>query len=322
MVLMTNKDRRIYNVEHLIIDVIAELHNTGRVEIFLNYEGPCARSLGLYDLLDHICQSFNVDKNLITIHTQNYLEKHDEYNIVIEPNHWLQETRQHLPVKSSTKQSTLKTVGFFSGRSSWSRMILGAWLFNNYRDHALMSFNYRHLDNDKFLCELDELNFFQGTSLEEAVCFLKHTPIILDNMYHNKQIHTDDSWVNVNSLYSYYDQIFLEIVTETYITGNAFYPTDKTMRPIIAKTPFIMFGPAGYLECLHKLGFKTFSHWWDERYDQLEGADRIDAIKRVISEIMSWPQEKMCAILLEMREILDYNCRHYMTMNVREVPKW
>jgi hypothetical protein len=321
---MSNKDRRIYNIEHLIIDVVAELQNTGKVEIFLNYEGPCARSLGLYDLLDHICRSFNVNKNLITVRTHNYLEKHSEYNVVIEPNQWITGARQHAPISIPSKQTQLKTVGFFSGRTSWYRMILGAWLFNNYRDQTLMSFNYRHVDDDKFLCELDELNFFKGDNLEEAVCFLKHTPIILDDMYYYKQIHTNDVWVNVNgnSLYNYYDQIFLELVTETYVTGVTFCPTEKTIRTILAKTPFIVFGAVGYLENLRRIGFKTFSQWWDESYDTLEGADRIDAIKRLISEIMSWPQDIMCATIVDMREILDYNRTHFMTMNLNEVPQW
>ena len=322
MVLMTNKDRKIYNVEHLIIDVIAELQTTGKVEIFLNYEGTCARSLGLYDLMDHICQSFNVNKNLITIRTQNYLEKHSEYNIIIEPNQWIKDTRQHAPLSISNKQAQLKTVGFFSGRSSWHRMILGAWLFNNYQNHTLMSFNYRHIDDDKFLCELDELNFFQGSSLEEAVCFLKHTPIVLDDMYHHKQIHTSKVWDNVNSLYNYYDQIFLDLVTETYVTGVTFCPTEKTIRPILTNTPFIVVGAVGYLENLRRFGFKTFGQWWDESYDQLEGADRIDAIKCLISEIMSWPQDKMCATIVDMRETLDQNRAHFMTMNLNEVPQW
>jgi hypothetical protein len=109
-----------------------------------------------------------------------------------------------------------------------------------------------------------------------------------------------------------YDQIFCDLVAETYITGNSFFPTEKTLRPIIAKTPFIVLGPKGFLQNLKKLGFLTFSDWWDEEYDNFSGIERIRMIQNTVNSIMQWDDYKLAQVLKEMQPTLNNNLNTYM----------
>jgi hypothetical protein len=62
------------------------------------------------------------------------------------------------------------------------------------------------------------------------------------------------------------------------------------------------------LKKLKELGFKTFSNWWDESYDdEMDLEKRIYKIIKVLEEIASWDLEKCTTIRNEMKEILIHN---------------
>jgi hypothetical protein len=63
-----------------------------------------------------------------------------------------------------------------------------------------------------------------------------------------------------------YRDSWMEIVPETLYQGGYFI-TEKTIKPIITKTPFLMVTTRYYLEYLKLQGFRTFSNIIDEQYD-------------------------------------------------------
>jgi hypothetical protein len=71
-------------------------------------------------------------------------------------------------------------------------------------------------------------------------------------------------------------------------------------------------GPKNYLSNLKKLGFKTFSSWWDESYDYCEGVHRIEEIKNVLKSIFTKSSDELQEMLSDMKETLEYNYNHYM----------
>ena len=84
-------------------------------------------------------------------------------------------------------------------------------------------------------------------------------------------------------LTNFYQNIFLDVVVESHVAGQTFFPTEKTIRPIYALTPFVVFGPQGYLSNLQaRYGFKTFSNWWSEDYDNSQNYDRIKMMYQLI----------------------------------------
>ena len=104
-----------------------------------------------------------------------------------------------------------------------------------------------------------------------------------------------------------YHNFFVEIVVETYFTGSTFFPTEKTWRPILLKTPFIVQGPQDYLSNLKKLGFQTFDKWWDEGYSEDPADHQIVEIQKVIDTIGNWSESKIQKVYNDMKPVLDNN---------------
>ena len=83
-VIVENADSTIWHKDTVVADIIDAINQNQPFVVNLNSEGPCATSLGLYSLLDNLCQRYNFDKSNITVETWNLLEAHSEYNIIRE----------------------------------------------------------------------------------------------------------------------------------------------------------------------------------------------------------------------------------------------
>lgn len=107
---------------------------------------------------------------------------------------------------------------------------------------------------------------------------------------------------------SFYKDYFCSITVETAVLINQMFFSEKTFKPIFNLQPFIMFGDAFSLEHLRKLGYKTFSNWWDESYDQNEDwLQRLKLVSKVMQDISTWSDDKMYAVTQEMEETLVHN---------------
>lgn len=92
---------------------------------------------------------------------------------------------------------------------------------------------------------------------------------------------------NVMELQASWQQIVgIDIVTETVF--NYPYPqtTEKTLRPLLSKRMFVIVGAPKTLKWLQSLGFKTFSPFINEDYDNIYDPTLrilalIDEIKRI-----------------------------------------
>jgi len=97
---------------------------------------------------------------------------------------------------------------------------------------------------------------------------------------------------------------FLHVVTETVI--DRVHLTEKILKPIVLKQPFVLVGGAGCLQYLQDYGFTTFNRWWSEDYDNIQ-----DPIQRMqaVAEIVNWigKQDRLESLRNQMKEVLDYN---------------
>ena len=71
-----------------------------------------------------------------------------------------------------------------------------------------------------------------------------------------------------------YHKSKIELVAET--VTDYFFITEKTTKPIRAGIPFVMIGSYNFLKKLRRIGFKTFSPFIDESYD-----DEVDLDTRI-----------------------------------------
>lgn len=74
----------------------------------------------------------------------------------------------------------------------------------------------------------------------------------------------------------------LEIVPET-MYKDGYFITEKTVKPIATKTPFLMVSTCRYLEYLQSMGFKTFHGIIDETYDKQHRIQ--DRVKLMIDQL-------------------------------------
>lgn len=105
-----------------------------------------------------------------------------------------------------------------------------------------------------------------------------------------------------------YSSTFINIVGETLYSSNTLFLSEKTWKPMIVGSPFIIVGSPGVLSWLKSQGFKTFNKWIDESYDnELNHAKRFNKIVNIIKEFSNKPIKELVEIRKEMLDTCYHN---------------
>jgi hypothetical protein len=142
---------------------------------------------------------------------------------------------------------------------------------------------YLTLTNDKvqtdaFMISDDDIKLFDSTyiSIISETMFFKHDNIKL-----------------INAHASHLDSLFL---------------TEKTFRAIACKHPFMIVTRPHILKALRELGYKTYSPWIDESYDDIEDDyERLDKLIEIISDLSKKDKKFWTDFYHGTREIAEYN---------------
>jgi len=136
---------------------------------------------------------------------------------------------------------------------------------------------------------------------------------------HNYPVHTDDHQINEgmnpvaynekqHRLEKYYNETFVSVHAESRFaqpTGNY---SEKAIQSIQYKTPFLIVAPPYTLKAMREDGYKTFSKWWDESYDEEENhVLRLKKIVEIIDWIESLSYKELMKMYKEMVPTLYYN---------------
>ena len=302
---------------------------------------PEASSLqgnGLYWYLDNFCERNDYPKSNITIRTGNIIERHPEYKIERIIESWFELPIIHKWLWDNTITCTYtptKHFGHFIGKANWNRLWVAAVLHNQYANKSFQTFhgglgtNYLTKDTTKVdYIGLEDLVKRRCDVLPEVIEFLQTCPRVIpeDKEFISKcatHIKQPDHYpiqlpANLNIL-QYYNDIFVDIVHESYLTGEVFFCTEKTWRPMLARRPFITAAGQGHLANMRRLGFKTFNDFWDESYDDLYGTDRIKSIIGLVSTISSWSPGELISKLEEMKPVLDHNYTIFLRLKPQQI---
>jgi hypothetical protein len=92
----------------------------------------------------------------------------------------------------------------------------------------------------------------------------------------NVTLHGWDNYINIK----WYNRTQFSVVVETDMDmSDNIFLTEKTMKPLALKHPFIILGNTGSLALLKSAGFETFENIFDESYDSVPNyLDRIDNV--------------------------------------------
>lgn len=194
-----------------------------------------------------------------------------------------------------------KLFGLFIGRSSVARNVIMWHCAHTWPDHFLFS-RFQHKNHDEWNTPFEPLlDWLPQHQHSDIKAWFAQDPIssldgaaFRDQFDHNKNSNA--------TLLEHYNQFGIELVCETMTLGTTFFPTEKTVRPIVGVKPFVIYGPVGYLKNLQRMGFKTFGNIWDEDYDKVCGPTRWAAMKLLIQHLVDNPR-----LVLDCREIVQYN---------------
>lgn len=303
--------------EYELIDAIAD-PRPGSLEIFID-EAPDLSVIKLFGesfikSLHMLTDNLGIPKKIIKITSFNLVQDLSVWpNIEIQHNteFFTAADRFEVPYSKDIK----KHFGVFVGTSRWHRLYLASMIDGRHRDKTLMSYWQHHINN-KITANLhmDDvmLKDANETVRDNMTNFIKGLPMHLDpaDISLNKNTGADitrGDWETPYEILPYYNNIFLDVVCETWHQGQCFLPNEKTGRPIISRTPFIVYASKGFLQNLKKIGFKTFDKWWSEEYDDYEGVKRIQRMLKVIDQISKSSVEKLNVIQNEMSPILEHN---------------
>ncbi len=150
----------------------------------------------------------------------------------------------------------------------------------------------------------ERLSQIFGIDTAHTANFIGRLPLVLDGESDTMQMCQDYG----NATRSFYQQSLISIVTETNFYDSEISLTEKSFKPSKEKHPFIIAGVSGALKGMHELGFKTFSEFWDESYDQIvDHGERMRAIMDVIGVIGAWSDEQILDFRRRVKPILDHN---------------
>ena len=142
----------------------------------------------------------------------------------------------------------------------------------------------------------------------------------VDQMTVRDQFTTPESYADTNrSLLNHYGRFAIEIVCETYTMGNTFFPTEKIIRPIMACKPMLVHGPQYFLARLRTMGFQTYHDLWDESYDLYQGAERWQAIQKVMQSINEKTTDERQQLLTKAHAIALFNRQRLHNISTYQV---
>jgi hypothetical protein len=285
---------RFWNKDEFVIFCAQNLHKKIRLRIVP--EAISLAELGVYKLLE----AFGIEHAEII--TRNPLEHHDRYQITLVQNQWLE---QSVEIDSSlhTWNSRKLFMALF-GRPTAARLTIGSYLLKNHAEQSHLHFSAETSVDNLLHFELDKSLDYDRSSIARIGELISKLPILLAS---SERRSTHQGYDYDDPLTGFYRDILVDVVVESHVLGHAFFPTEKTLRSIYLKKPFVVFSNFNFLAYLRQMGFRTFQGYWDENYDGFETTNRLHKIYQVLDYLAALDPVELKSMYEDMRSILDHN---------------
>lgn len=142
---------------------------------------------------------------------------------------------------------------------------------------------------------------------ESSDKILKLLPYELDTQHLGKN--EKGGFSTENTKKEWYSETYVHLISETrFDMGTTPFISEKTWRPIMNLQPFIMVGNHDSLKVLHEMGFKTFSPFIDESYDdEPDYKIRMKKIENEIVKLNNMPIQELHDWYYSITDILLHN---------------
>lgn len=265
-----------------ITEQLVDIKPTDWVCFDTGAEGISLEHSGILTFINQWVESSGHPGNRVVVNSPNNYEQTPYRNICeATANHFFAMSGHYQTVVPNINPQA-KQFGFFVGRHTKQRDRIAQDIVNNYRDRFVLSIMKSRYKQSPWSTELQAIPSIDNRSIND-----QYSGNVDTNL----------------SLLQYYNRFQIELVAETMCMGTTFFPTEKTIRPILGGRPFLIFGPKNFLRNLQQLGFKTYNDCWSESYDQHEGMDRWKSMKEVIDAMETYDVDRA-------QEIAHYNQLH------------
>jgi hypothetical protein len=177
-------------------------------------------------------------------------------------------------------------------------------------NEGLFSFIHK-INADEIFFELRKVIPSETIDMDVVNQFANMLPYELDtaHLLENEK----KSFGVTNNKKDWYENTYINIVTETFFGPNVFL-SEKVFKPLSNLQPFIVFGDYKTLAELKKLGFKTFSPFIDESYDdEIDNEKRMKLIEVEIQKIKNKSIKEIHNWYYSITDILLHNQKHLYT---------
>ena len=150
-------------------------------------------------------------------------------------------------------------------------------------------------------------------STEQKQRLLQHLPLVVDVPQYQMNPR------ELPNIEEYFNDSYWGIVTERDFYRSDVYQgwTEKVLKCILYKIPFVVVGLPNTIKSLQDYGFITFSKYIDESYDSIKDDNkRMQAVFEQIKYLGNLNYSELDKIHKDMRNILDHNYQHYKTLNM------
>jgi len=299
-------DTKVWNLGEVVAAIILAKNTDQDLTIDLNSEGPDFEKLNLLQYIDEW-------QIRTTVITRNAVQLPvGDIKFVHHPPHFIKSTKKTLSTVIIEK-AIEKPIGMFIGRSNVHRLYLSSYVYR----HNLANQTYHYnstLDFHKDNLGLEELLHIYGVeSLPNAAHLIANSPILKEDKLSYPIIPPAHSRIHTE-----YVNFLVELVCETYYTGRTFFPTEKTWRPIMLETPFIVQGPQWYLHRLRDLGFQTFGQWWSEVYSEDSADYQPIEIIKILDFLANKDILELNSMYKEMKPVLEHNKKRFMELTNKD----
>lgn len=278
----------------------------GKVFVFLCRDGVNCNFTGLSNVIAELVSNLDLTAK------DCYISSYENLNIpnttfvefdVIQM--WCSQIYQDIKSLPLSSYNCNKKFAALFGRHTLYRLKFFKYLFENYSNDSLLSYNSRFGNwNERFL-----ETFFK----DDKIWFDENCPKLLD-------FKTSRGWVpfqeSLQLIGTHYQSYFIEIVCETDPHSTRFF-TEKTLKNFYLGKPFLLF--AGYQSLMHlqQKGFKTFNLVIDESYDQIKCPySRYRAILDEIDRLASLSYDELNCLSQQLQLIFEHNRQKFLEISL------
>jgi hypothetical protein len=284
------------------------------VVLDMRSEGPSLQALGVTDVINSWLHDRKQSPDSVQLQRWSNPVEFVPYKLIVCNNlsHFFSMSKNYWI--DSVQNNYNKLFGLFIGRMTHARAVILYQCIMNKQDIFISKMSsasphpWQLYNQDQI--NLEHLTDWLSTTQQKQMFDWYNCCVIssIDQMTVRDQFTTPESYADTNrSLLNYYNQFAIEIVCETYTQGNTFFPTEKTIRPVMAAKPVLVYGPQYFLARLRTMGFQTYHGLWDESYDLCQGVERWRMIQGVMQSISKKTPQEHQQLLAKAHEIALHN---------------